>query len=354
MSVYVAGFDEPAARDVARAGGKAARLAQMADAGLPIPPGFVVCADAWRAFIAADGRERRVREVLEGPAGDAPAATPADAERLRDLVTGAPLPERLEEEVRAAYGQLAGQLGDPDPPVAVRSSATLEDAATDSFAGQYDTYLWVRGADAVVQAIRRCWAGLFSPGSLAYAVHRGIAVLDGAMAVAVQSMVQARCSGVMFTLDPATGDPSVVSIEGSWGLGSAVVGGEVTPDGYVVAKATMSIRDRRVHAKDIRHVPDPVAGGVRAEPVPDALRESPCLGDEEVLELARLARQVERLHGGPQDIEWGIDERLAFPGGIFLLQSRPETVWSRRRREPPLDPAAGPLGWIAQALTKGA
>jgi pyruvate, water dikinase len=355
VSASVVGFEDEPARDPAHAGGKVARLAGMAGAGLPVPPGFAVCADAWRAFLAADDRERRIADVLAGlGAGTAPGALADASRRLGALVAAEPFPAALDDAVRARYAALGERLGTPDPPVAVRSSATLEDAATESFAGQYETYLWVRGADAVIHGIRGCWAGLFSATGLAYAAHSGISVLDSAMAVAVQSMVRSRCSGVMFTLDPRTGDPSVVSIEGAWGLGSAVVGGEVTPDGFVVAKAGMWIRERRVHAKEIRHVPDPAGGGVRVEPVPAELRETACLNDEEVLELARLGRAVERLYGGPQDIEWGLDERLAFPDCVFLLQARPETVWSRRRAEPVLDPGTSAPDWIARSLTKGA
>jgi pyruvate,water dikinase len=355
MSVYVVGLDEPVAGEVANAGGKAARLAQMAAAGLPVPPGFVVCAGAWRTYLAAGDREARMAGVLAGLGEHArPDELAEAAQRLHDLVIDAPLPAALEQAVAAAYRRLADQLGVADPPVAVRSSATVEDAAAESFAGQYETFLWLSGIDAITGAIQRCWAGQFSASSLAYAAHSGLPVLDGAMAVAVQSMVEARTAGVMFTLDPATGDPSVVSIEASWGLGSAVVGGEVTPDSYVVAKPSMSIRDRRLRSKDIRHVANPEAGGVRVEPVPEDLRERACLGDDEVLELAGLGRRVERLYGAPQDIEWGIDDRLPFPDCVLLLQTRPETVWSRRRGEPVLDPAAGALGWIAETLRKGA
>jgi len=349
VTAFVIGFDEPAARDVQQAGGKAARLAEMAQARLPVPPGFAVSAAAWRAFLA-DGPHRRRLEDILARTGGGPAALEDAARRLREIVLEQPLPAALEAEIGAAYAR----LGAGDPPVAVRSSATLEDAVSDSFAGQYETFLWIAGAEAVIHAVRRCWAGLFSAGGLAYAAHSGIAALDNAMAVAVQSMVHARAAGVMFTLDPATGDPSVVCIEASWGLGSAVVGGEVTPDSYVVAKPTMTLRSRSVRAKQTRHVADPGAGGVRVEPVPAGLRERACLSDEEVVELARLGRAVERRYGAPQDIEWGIDERLPFPESVRLLQARPETVWSRRRGRPVLDPEAGALGWIAQTLGKGA
>jgi pyruvate,water dikinase len=355
VSVYVVAFGEPAAREVTNAGGKAARLAQLTEAGLPVPPGFAVCADACRTFLSVAERQDRLAAVLAGLGEHArPDELAEAAQQLRELVIDAPAPAALEQAVAAAYRRLAEQLGVADPPVAVRSSATVEDAAADSFAGQYETFLWLSGLEAITDAIQRCWAGLFNASSIAYAAHSGLGVLDGAMAVAVQSMVEARSAGVMFTLDPATGDPSVISIEAGWGLGSAVVGGEVTPDGYVVAKPSMSISERRLHAKDIRHVADRTAGGIRIEPVPEDLRERACLSDDEVLELAALGRRVERLYGAPQDIEWAIDERLPFPECVLLLQARPETAWSRRRGRPVLDPAAGALEWITETLRKGA
>jgi pyruvate,water dikinase len=356
VSLRVADFGDAVARDVEHAGGKAVRLAEMAHAGLPVPPGFAVCAGAWRELLDhRDGELHRTAASVLDELGVRPGPGRLEdaAARLHDLVMAAPVPDGVEEEVAAAYAALGERLGTTDPPVAVRSSATLEDAAADSFAGQFETYLWVSGAASVMRSVQRCWAGMFNASGLAYVAQRGMGALQGAMAVAVQSMVRSRTSGVMFTLDPMTGDRSLVSIEGSWGLGSAVVGGEVTPDRYVVAKPTMAIRERRVHAKDVRHVPD-ADRGTRAEAVPAGLREAPCLSDEEVLELARLARAIEGLYGAAQDIEWAIDERLEFPGSILILQARPETVWSRRRDEPVLDPAGDALGWIAQTLSKGA
>jgi pyruvate,water dikinase len=354
VSAYAVAFEDEVARDVAHAGGKAARLAEMTQAGVPVPAGFVVCADAWREFVAAADHRERIAAALAGVSEHSPAAAlDAAAAELHRIVLGGVLPERLAAEVRDAYAGLAQDAGIADPPVAVRSSATVEDAAGDSYAGQYESYLWIRGAEDVLRHVQRCWAGLFSAHGLAYAARRDADVVSGGMAVVVQRMVHARASGVMFTLDPATGDPSVVSIEGSWGLGSTVVGGEVTPDQYVVAKATMSIRDRRVRRKDVLDAP--VAdGGTRREDVPEDRREAPCLRDEEILELARIARTLERRYGAPQDVEWSIDGELGCPDGVFVVQCRPETVWSRRRATPVLDPGAGALSWITQALTKGA
>jgi pyruvate, water dikinase len=354
MSRLVFPFEDPVARDVGRAGGKAARLAEMTRVGIRVPPGFVVGTDAWRAFLRQSGRGQRVRTVLEGLNEHSPAAVVAEAAReLQRLLIEAAPPTGLPEEVEGAYARLSASLGSVDSPVAVRSSATVEDASDRSFAGQYETYLWIRGAEAVLRSIQLCWASSFGASGLAYALGRGPSTLAGGMGVVVQAMVRARTSGVMFTCDPTTGDPSTISIEGSFGLGSAVVGGEVTPDQFTVAKPTMPIRDRQIRRKEVQHLPVD-GGGTRVEAVAGSAAERPCLGDQEVLELAKIGRDLERLYGGPQDVEWSIDESLPFPQNVFILQCRPETAWSGRKSEPVLDPDAGALGWITQSLTKGA
>jgi pyruvate,water dikinase len=354
VTPYVVSLDAAEACDVAVAGGKGARLAELIGAGVQVPPGFVVRAEAWRDYLASGDREERLGRVLTGLGPSPPAATlDAAAHELRDIVGRQPPPDAVRDDVATAYAALGGRLGEDDPAVAVRSSATLEDAEGASFAGQFETFLWVRGADAVLRALVLCWAGLFSPTGIAYGARRGAPALANGMAVVVQAMVRPRASGVMFTLDPGSGDPSIVAIEASWGLGSAVVGGEVTPDSYVVSKPTLAIQERRVRAKAVRHVVLP-EGGTCSEPVPDELRSKPCLSDPEVLELARVGRRLESLFGAPQDIEWSVDERLELPDSIAVLQCRPETVWSTRRRTPVRDPAAGALGWITDTLTKGA
>jgi pyruvate,water dikinase len=212
----------------------------------------------------------------------------------------------------------------------VRSSATSEDSAEASFAGLQDTYLWVRGAESVVHHVRRCWASLYSVESVSYRLRRAIPETDLAMAVVVQQMVGARSSGVMFTRSPLTGDRSVIAIDASWGLGSAVVSGDVTPDSFVVSKVTGEISRRTVSTKHRWHQPDPGGSGVVESDVPANLRDVPSISDEEIAELVAIARQVEAHYGCPQDIEWAVS-RTAPPGqNIVLLQSRPETVWAEK------------------------
>ncbi len=265
-----------------------------------------------------------VRARVEELAADALEEIASVSRELRACIEDAPLPEDLRQEIRDAY-RIMGEVG-PPPAVAVRSSATTEDAADASFAGLQDTYLWVTDADSLLHKIRSCWASLYSSESLSYRRRRGIAESAVAMAVVVQTMVDARTAGVMFTRSPISGDRSVIAIEGAWGLGSALVSGEVTPDRWVVAKITGEISVRDISDKAIRHARSPM-GGVEELPVEEALRREPCLSDEELQSLRAIGRQIERHYGRPQDIEWAIDRHTR---EILLLQSRPETVWSNK------------------------
>jgi pyruvate,water dikinase len=221
----------------------------------------------------------------------------------------------------------------------VRSSATTEDAADASFAGLQDTYLWVTNLRQTLQRVRSCWASLYSVESVTYRRKRGVPEEGVAMAVVVQKMVHARTAGVMFTRSPVTGDRSVVTVEGAWGLGSAVVGGEVTPDRWVLGKITGDISVRELSEKLIQHAPV-TTGGIETIAVAEDLRRAPSLSDEELQTLRAIARNVERHYGRPQDIEWAVELRS---NAIFLLQSRPETVWSTRESVPVARPVENPL-----------
>jgi pyruvate,water dikinase len=302
-------FAEIGLGDRATVGGKGASLGELDRIGVRVPPGFVVTTDAYRDAVAA------VR-----------------------------LPERVREAVLAAYAELGA-----DAPVAVRSSATAEDSADASFAGVQDTYLWVRGAESVLDHVRRCWASLHSVESVAYRQHRGLTEDGLAMGVVVQRMVDARCAGVMFTRSPLTGDRSVVAIEAAWGLGSALVGGDVTPDRFVVNKVTGEIVQRSVSTKERRHRMDPSGTGVLDDAVPADLRDAPCLTDADVRALVTLARRIEDHYGAPQDIEWAIEN-----DGLYVLQSRPETVWARRDVAPVAAPRARAFDHVFDLLGRSA
>jgi pyruvate, water dikinase len=324
VAKYISWFRDIGLDDRPKVGGKGGSLGELHRAGVNVPPGFVVRTEAFEGFVDALEQRSPLRARVEGLAADDLEGMGAVSRELRTRIEDAPLPADLQQEIRDAYGRL-GELRLP-PAVAVRSSATTEDAADASFAGLQDTYLWVVQADSVMRKIRSCWASLYSLESLSYRRRRGIAESTVAMAVVVQTMVDPRTAGVMFTRSPISGDRSVITIEGAWGLGSALVSGEVTPDRWVVSKITGEISVREISDKAIRHAQSPV-GGVEELPVEEPLRREPCLSDAELESLRALGRQIERHYGRPQDIEWAIDRHTQ---QILLLQSRPETVWSNK------------------------
>jgi phosphoenolpyruvate synthase/pyruvate phosphate dikinase len=333
---YVSWFADVGLHDRPHVGGKGGSLGELQRAGIAVPPGFVLRTAAFERFLATVEAERPVRERIAALSGDDLSAIAACCQGVRRRLEETPLPREVEEQIESAHARLCGSRC---LPVAVRSSATTEDAIDASFAGLQDTYLWVADLSQTLRSIRGCWASLYSVESVSYRRTRSLPEQGVAMAVVVQAMVDARTAGVMFTRSPTTGDRSVITIEGSWGLGSAVVGGEVTPDRWVVGKITGEITVREISDKAIRHVPaDP--GGVRTEPVAEALRRAPCLSDEQLQTLRRIARQVERHYGSPQDIEWAIDRAS---GEVLLLQSRPETVWSAKESAPVARAADNPL-----------
>lgn len=312
-------------------GGKATGLGHLLRNGFTVPPGFAVTTAAYRTHVEHNQLAPAIQRLLSGPPD-------AAAEQIRALFESSEPAPDLVTQVLQAYEQLAG-------PVAVRSSATMEDLADASFAGQQETYLWLLNAEQVVQHIVRCWASLFTPQAIAYRAHRGAPAEDLAMAVVVQEMVPAEAAGVMLTLDPTNGDRSAIIIEASYGLGVAVVNGEVTPDRFCVDKVTLDIRSRAVGDKHIAYRFDPAIEGTRTEPVPPQQRRQTSLSDAEVIQLAEMAKRMERAMGRPQDIEWAIGPGRA----ILLLQARPETVWSQKPA-PPAESTIPVMQRVLQAI----
>jgi pyruvate,water dikinase len=337
-------FKDVGLTDRPTVGGKGASLGELERAGIRVPPGFVVTTAAFDRFLRAlDPRGEIRASIARLDPHDVTELTEI-AGRVRERIEEHALPADVREVLHEAYAGLCAT--DADTPVAVRSSATSEDSDEASFAGLQDTYLWVRGAGEVASMLRRCWASLYSEPSVGYRRRLNLPEDHIAMGVVVQRMVNARVAGVMFTRSPTTGDRSVVSIEASWGLGSAVVSGEVTPDKYVVNKITYETVKQTISPKAVRHVPE-AAGGVRAEDVPAHEQSTACLSGDQLAELARIAKRVEAHYGKPQDIEWAIDAA----GEIFLLQSRPETVWASREAQPIAQPKANALDHVLAALS---
>lgn len=330
-------FETLSKEDVAIAGGKCSSLGeliqQLRPQGIHVPDGFAVTADAYRHFITSASLDDTVRNTIEryrqGEIGLA-----ACGSTLRDAIAGAPMPDDLAAQIRHAYRVLGGRYQDEDPDVAVRSSATAEDLPDASFAGQQDTYLNIRGEHDLLDAVRRCFASLFTDRAISYRDQKGYDHLDVALSVGVQKMVRSDlgCAGVMFTVDTETGFPNLIVIDSAWGLGESVVGGHVTPDEFRVFKplideeGVVPIVDKRLGRKETRLVYGDDASTRRVETNP-ADRNRFTLRDPEVMQLARWAVAIEEHYGRPMDIEWGKDGHT---GRLFVLQARPETVQSRR------------------------
>ena len=334
----VAWFKDVGLADRPTVGGKGGSLGELTQAGIAVPPGFVVTTEAFERFIADNQALHSHRSAVEALDPDDLGAATRLSEELRRAVMNEPMPAEVEQAIRAAHSELAPN----SEPVAVRSSATTEDAEDASFAGLQDTFLWVLGANQMVTKVRECWGSLYSVESMTYRRKHGLPEDGVAMAVVVQRMIDAMCAGVMFTRSPTTGDMSVITVEGAWGLGSAVVSGEVTPDRWVIGKITGEISVRDISDKHARQVPAE-GGGIHEVENEAAIARQPCLTDEQLMALREVGRKVERHYGKPQDIEWALDEQ----GALFLLQSRPETVWAMKDAARPVaTPQANPLAHV--------
>lgn len=319
---YVRWFEELDVTSVATAGGKGANLGAMLRAALPVPPGFVVTVDAFDRTFGGTEVKRRIREGLSGLDPDHPGSLERGAAQLRAMVEAVEIPADVRAAIVDAYAELSRRAAVDAELVAVRSSATVEDAATLSFAGMFRSFLNVRGTDELLERVLQCWGSLFTARSLAYRSRQQL-LEDQHIAVIVQRMVDAEKSGVLFTVDPATGSTSHLLIEAAWGLGEPVVSGQVTPDRYVVDKATLRIVERSIARKDFKLVRS-AAGNTERVDLDEAAALASSLTDDEVIRLARLGLRDEEHYGRPQDAEWAIAG-----GEVFLVQTRPVTATAR-------------------------
>lgn len=327
---YILDFSAISAGDQARVGGKCASLGQMTQAGVAVPPGFAVTTDAFAVMLEDHGLRAEIGRHMAGLDPDDLESIDRVAQAIRIRIRGHKLPAAVEAAIRGAYAAMG-----PDMPVAVRSSATAEDMPDASFAGQQDTYLWVRGIDGVLEKVRDCWASLYTSRAVAYREKMRIVHADVLMAVGVQKMVNARAAGVAMSLDPLNGDRTRIVIDASWGLGEMVVSGVVTPDNYTVEKVMEQIIGRVISDKHVELVGDPVLGEAVEREVEAGRRKIQCLSDAEILAVARLAKRLERQNKCPQDVEWAIDADLPEGANLLALQSRPETIWSQKKSDAP-------------------
>lgn len=329
MGALLLWFDEIGKQDVPVVGGKSASLGEMTSkTKVPVPYGFALTADGYRLFLRESGLEKKIAEAL------VPLKDPNDTGTLqkvgaeiRKMINSAPMPKELEKIIVKGYEELSAREEVKNPFVAIRSSATAEDLPDASFAGQQETYLNISGSSNVAASVRECYASLFTDRAIFYRVQKGFNHLDVALSAIVQMMCYSESSGVMFTMDPTTGDESVVVIEAAYGLGEYVVKGSVTPDDYYVDKGTLKTIRKTIASKTIMLV-QRTDGGTEEKPVPEALRDRQVIPDDKVVQLAKYGLAIEGHYGQPMDIEWGLDKQT---GKLLILQARPETVWSLKR-----------------------
>jgi len=326
---YTLHFESPdcTKANIGLVGGKNASLGELMEAGeeVQVPPGFAVTTDFYEAFIEERSLGEYISERLSTVDIDDDNAVAAASEDIRDHIESADFPDFLADELESSWQKLQSETGTDELQVAVRSSATAEDLPDASFAGQQDTYLNVTDFESVKQRTKECMASLFTARAITYREKHGFDRDEVLISVGIQKMVEARTSGVMFTLNPANGDQSKVRIEANWGLGEAVVSGTVTPDSFLVDKPVYKIVDRNVKQKDVMTVP--TDAGTEEVEIDDDKRDVPSVTADEIVKLTDLAKAIERHYDEPQDIEWAIEED-GDDKRFYILQSRPETTWN--------------------------
>jgi len=349
---YILSFEDVDKGSLPLVGGKNASLGEMIKSGIRVPPGFAVTTGSYLRFITETGIKDEILKVLSKVSPDDVRSLDNAGQKINVLINSASIPAGIQDTIKKGYASLSEKCGVEDVPVAVRSSATAEDLPTASFAGQQDTYLWIEGADKVIENVQNCWASLFTPRAISYRIKNGFPHEKVLISVGVQKMVNSKAAGVLFTLNPINGDISKVVIEGSWGLGETVVSGSVNPDKFTVDKVVFEINERTISTKHIECFYDPKRDEVvHADVLPERQCVC-CLEDMEIKELVATAKTIESHYGCPQDIEWAIDKDLPFPKNMFIVQSRPETVWSQRKKEPIIGKKSGYQLLMEKAMSR--
>ncbi|MEM5872991.1 MAG: phosphoenolpyruvate synthase [Candidatus Aenigmatarchaeota archaeon] len=321
---YVRWFEDLTKDDVGLVGGKGANLGEMTKIGLPVPPGFVLTADAYWRYVDYNNLRSKIEEILSKTNINNPTELLKASEEIQQLFLNGEIPEDLKNVIIENYKNLSRRFGEEDTYVAVRSSATAEDLPNASFAGQQATLLNVKGIEKLLEAVKKCWASLWTARAINYRAHMGFDHMKVALAVVIQKQIFSKKSGIMFTIHPVTNDTSKIVIEASWGLGESVVSGEVTPDEYIVDKNTMKIEEVKINEKKIMTVYDEQTLTKKVE-VPNEIKNVRCLSDEEVLKLAEFGKKIEEHYKHPQDIEFAIDDF-----GIWIVQTRPVTTIKKK------------------------
>jgi pyruvate,water dikinase len=327
MQKFVLWFNQIGKNDVSKVGGKCANLGEMVSkTDVPVPPGFAITSAAYDFFVKKNNLAQRIDSELKKM------KDPNDTDRLnevgkkvREIIIKAKIPKELETTILEFYHKLQKQTK-KKLFVAVRTSATSEDLPGASFAGQGETYLNVRGDKRLIDAVKKCYASLYTNRFIFYRIQKGFSHQKVSMSVGVQMMVESKAAGVIFSLDVRNGNPNVIVIEGAWGLGEYIVKGEVTPDDFIVRKRDLAIIERKIMNKQVM-LKNKKGGGTIERKVPSAIRKKPVLSEAQVRELARYSLLLEKHYKIAQDTEWALDEKL---NKLFIVQTRPETVWSER------------------------
>ncbi|MDH3302043.1 MAG: PEP/pyruvate-binding domain-containing protein [Acidimicrobiia bacterium] len=349
MTDHIVWFDRYEPKHKPFVGGKNSSLGEMMRAELPVPPGFAITTNAYGLIWSDKALVDDINGLLRSIDHDDLAGNREISNKIRNRIEQSPVPDGVVADIAEAYAALCRHCEVDDVPVAVRSSATAEDLPDASFAGQQDTYLWIRGAGNIVEHVKRCWSSLFTDRAIAYRHSMGYLHEAIAMSVGVQKMVDPIASGVAFTLNPTNGDRSQVAVDASWGLGEAVVSGEVTPDNFLIDKVLREVIHREISDKHVEYRLTE-RGVVEKMAVETDRRKSPCVSDEELVAITILARRAEKHYGCPQDIEWAIDRHLPVGENVVMLQSRPETVWSRKPKKPIGATTGDPMHSIVSTL----
>jgi pyruvate,water dikinase len=302
-------------------GKKCANLGEMTRMGLAVPPGFALSLDAYRLFVRESGLASEMEQVVQkfdDLKGQGITVFDQMSQTLRNMIEAREIPQNLKTQILGYYKELSSRLGVDAPAVSVRS------AGTESRPGMFETYLNVRGREDLLAKVKKVWASAYTTRAVAFRINKGLPVLGDELGVAIPKMVNARASGITFTVDPVTADDSKILLEANWGLGEGVVSGAESVDGFVVDKESMEIVATHVgeKVKCVVYMKD----GADWADVPDHMQSMPCISDEEILEIARVAKAAEKALGGPQDMEWAVDQDLPFPESLFWLQTRPAKV----------------------------
>lgn len=348
-------FEECTREMVPLVGGKCSSLGELINAGIRVPPGFAITTRGYYDFMEQAGIMDDLALLVGSLKEDDLNGLEAVSSEIRQRIEAASFSLQLEDEIAECYRRLSIRSFMPATAVAVRSSATAEDLPGASFAGQQDTYLWIRGVDAVLEHAKRCMSSLYTARAMAYRIRMGYDHREIGISVGVQKMANSYTAGVMFTLNPSNGDRSSIVIDANFGFGESVVSGEVTPDQFRINKVSLEILQRTVSEKTVCYTVDTKTQTSVASEIPEERRNIQSVTDDELIELARMGKQIEQHYGRPMDIEWAIDKDMPRSGNIFILQARPETVWSEKRSEPVSAKARGKttMDFILSSMMEG-